>query len=282
VTVVDNNSPDGSGAALQAMFAPAAASTPAAGPETRRDVHVIRSGRNLGFAGGMNRGIAAALGGGAEFVLLVNSDVWLAPDATALLLDAARAHPQSGIFAPLIVSRREPGVIASAGIDYSSATGRMRNRLAGAPLGAAPSQPYRVTAASGCVMLIRRAVFERAGPLDEAYFFSFEDVELCVRAAMAGFATMCVPGARAWHEGSGSMGHRSPRRVYFATRNHLRLASGLEPSAVRRGIRAAGIVGLNVAYVIRSPDAPLFAGLAAVARGARDHLLGRYGADPAA
>jgi GT2 family glycosyltransferase len=246
------------------------------------EVHLVRTGRNLGFSGGVNVGIAEGLARGADFLLLVNSDAWLAPDAIGLLLDASARQPETGIFAPLVLSREEPGRIATAGIDYSTASGRMRNRLAGAPAETAPSQPFPVAAVSGCVMLIRRAVLERAGTFDEQYFFSFEDVEFCVRAAGAGFGTMCVPGARAWHQGAGSMGQRSPRRVYFATRNHLRLAAGLEPSPVRRALRGGVIVGLNVAYVLTSPDAPLVAGLAAVARGTSDHLRGRYGADPAA
>jgi hypothetical protein len=68
--------------------------------------------------------------------------------------------------------------------------------------------------------------------------------------------------------------------VYFATRNHLKLAADAAPSAVpARILRGGFVVGLNLAYVAVSPDAPLIAGLAAVARGTWHHLIGRYGAD---
>ena len=131
-------------------------------------------------------------------------------------------------------------------------------------------------------MLIRRTVFEAAGLFDDAYFFSFEDLDFCMRVREAGFSVLCVPQARAWHEGSRSIGRRSPRRIYFATRNHLRLAGSLEPRPIHRAVRAAFIIGLNTAYVLTSPDAPLWSGLAAVIRGGWHHLLGRYGPDPAA
>jgi GT2 family glycosyltransferase len=131
-------------------------------------------------------------------------------------------------------------------------------------------------------MLIRRSVFEAAGLFDEAYFFSFEDVEFSLRARAAGFQVLCVPEARVWHEGGRSIGRRSPRRIYFATRNHLRLAASLEPRRVRRALTAGSVVALNTAYVLTSADAPLWSGLAAVVRGTWHHLLGRYGADSAA
>ena len=117
---------------------------------------------------------------------------------------------------------------------------------------------------------------------DAAYFFFFEDVDLCLRARAAGFETRCVPGARVYHEGGRTIGARSARRVYFATRNHLRLASRLQPRRLMRTITAGSIVALNTAYVLTSPDAPLLSGLGAVVRGTWHHLLGRYGPDTAA
>ena len=271
ILVVDNSAGDGSG-----RLSPLLQDT------GRQPVRVIDASWNLGFAGGCNVGIDTALRTGAAYVLLVNSDAVLAPDAIAHLLDAAAAYPEAGVLGALIVSREEPDWIVSAGIEYSRTTGRMRNRLTRRPLNDAPRVPFAVAAVTGCVMLIRREVFEAAGLFDEAYFFSFEDVDFCVRAGAAGFSVLCVPEARAWHEGGRSIGRRSPRRIYFATRNHLRLAGSLEQRRIRRGWRAIFIVALNTAYVLTSADAPLWSGLAAVIRGGWHHLLGRYGADPAA
>jgi GT2 family glycosyltransferase len=133
---------------------------------------------------------------------------------------------------------------------------------------------------SGCVMLLTRDVIERVGHFREEYFFSFEDVDLCLRARAAGYRSLCVPAARAYHEGHTSIGRRSPKRLYFATRNHLKMAADASASPrLTRLARGGWIVGLNAAYALTSADAPLVPGLAAVVRGAWHHLRGRYGPD---
>ena len=263
VLVVDNGSGDGSGGRLSSTL-------PAA--------RILEAGSNLGFSGGCNLGIRAGLDEGARFVLLVNSDAVLSPHAMETLLDAARTHPAAGILAPVLLSREEPDRIASAGIRYSSVTGRMRHIAAGQPLSLLPpAEAHAVDAVSGCVMLIRREVFEAVGVLDEEFFFSFEDIEFCLRARRAGFSVLSVPGATAYHEGGRSIGRRSADRVYFATRNHLRLArmagNGRRASWLRGGV----IVGLNAGYVLLSGDTPRIRGFAALARGVWHHLGGRYG-----
>jgi GT2 family glycosyltransferase/glycosyltransferase involved in cell wall biosynthesis len=266
VIVTDNGSADGSDAWLRLAL---------------EGVDVLQTGRNLGFSGGCNAGIRAALRERADFVLLMNSDVVLAPGALGALLDTARDHPGAGVIAPVLLSRDEPDRIASAGISFSARTGRMRHRGAGLPLSLLDAEPVTsVDAVSGCVMLVRRAVFESAGLFDEDYFFSFEDIDFCLRARAAGFDALCTSDALAYHEGGCSIGRRSPRRVYFATRNHLRLAGRMgQDGPAARVLRGGVVVGLNAAYVLLAPDAPLGAGLAAVVRGAWHHVLGRYGAD---
>jgi GT2 family glycosyltransferase/glycosyltransferase involved in cell wall biosynthesis len=269
ILVVDNGSRDGSSAFVR---------------ERLPDIDLLETTRNLGFSGGCNAGICRALDRGAEAVLLVNSDAVLRPDAVGALLGAAGDCPDAGVLGALIVSREEPDHVASAGLTFSERTGRMRHRDAGARIAhVAPSHPHDVTAISGCVMWIRADVFRRIGLLDEEYFYSFEDLDFCMRARRAGFRVMLVPAAIAYHEGGRSIGRRSPDRVYFATRNHLKLArSTLAGTGVSHAARGALIVGMNAAYAVLSPQVPLVSGLAAVVRGACDHLRGRYGAGPVA
>jgi len=264
IFIVDNASGDGSAGRLRGSL---------------EGIRVIESPTNAGFSGGCNIGIRAALDRGAEFILLLNSDVVLAPDAIGHMLAAMEGHPGIGIVAPVLLSREEPDHVSSAGISFSRQTGRMRHRAAGRRVAALePGAVQIVDAVSGCVMLIRRAVFERAGLLDEAYFFSFEDIDFCLRARDAGFQTACVQDAVGYHEGGRTIGRRSARRVYFATRNHLRLAAQAG-TARGRSLRAGIVVGLNAAYVLVSPEAPLVRGALALLRGARHHFIGRYGPD---
>jgi GT2 family glycosyltransferase len=147
----------------------------------------------------------------------------------------------------------------------------------------APLQPGRsgvrpVDGVTGCAMLIAREVFERIGLFEEEYFFSFEDLDFCLRARDAGFASVCVLDAFAYHRGSRSIGPRSPQRLYFAARNHLLLAKRAAPRVVVESApRALWIVALNLAHAMRGSTAPWALGVGHVLRGIGHHLIGRYG-----
>jgi GT2 family glycosyltransferase len=93
ILVVDNGSTDGSVAAIRAAF---------------RDVELIETGRNLGYAGGNNVGIERAVAEGADYVLVLNNDTTCAPDLIDRLLDAAARHPRAGMFCPRILYLNDP------------------------------------------------------------------------------------------------------------------------------------------------------------------------------
>ena len=242
----------------------------------------LRTGGNLGFSGGMNAGIREALARGAGAVLLTNSDVIVPPDCLARLGEALASRPDAGIAGPMVLARSDPGRVASLGMSYAAASGRMRHGGFGAALASvSPARGGDVDGVSGCLMLVRREVFDAIGPLDDDYFFSFEDLDFCLRARRAGFATVLARSAVVYHEGSKSMGSDTPRRLFFAARNHLLLAQRADPSAGRLAAltRSSSIVLLNVAHALRSRGGSLPARLAAVARGVRDYARGRFGAD---
>ncbi|HEX6792191.1 MAG TPA: glycosyltransferase family 2 protein, partial [Candidatus Krumholzibacteria bacterium] len=66
--------------------------------------------------------------------------------------------------------------------------------------------------ASGCAMLVRREVFEKAGELDPGYRAYFEDADFCLRARAAGFRIRYAPAAKVWHRISASTGGQLSRR----------------------------------------------------------------------
>ena len=244
-------------------------------------VSCLVSGGNLGFSGGMNAGIRQALARGADAVLLVNSDVILPPDCAGIL-ERQLHQPGTGIVGPVLRSRSDPRLITSLGMQYSPSTGRMRHLGAGDSTAAASAMVTRaVDAISGCVMLVRREVFEKIGLLPEDYFFSFEDLDFCLKARDAGYATVIAGEATAYHEGGRSIGAESSRRLYFAARNHLLVASRRSLSSGRssRLARSISIVAFNLAHAVISTGGTLPSRLYAVARGTRDYVGGRYGSD---
>ncbi len=241
----------------------------------------IHTGRNLGFAGGTNTGIRHALARGAEAILLVNSDVVIRPDCVTRLRLALDSTPGAGIAGPVVLRRSEPDRIDSRGLSFAPGTGRMRVTGADeeADLTALPSA-RTVDAVSGCVMLVRRDVFDAVGLFDEDYFFGFEDLDFCLRARQAGFLTVLAGRAVAYHEGSRSIGRRSREQLYFAARNHLRLAAKIAPDtgAAATMLRTASIVALNLAHAVKPGGGSVGGRVAAVIRGTRDYAAGRFGA----
>jgi GT2 family glycosyltransferase/glycosyltransferase involved in cell wall biosynthesis len=247
--------------------------------EVMGEITFVSAGGNTGFPAGVNLGIRHALAEGATHVMLVNSDVMLPVSTLRTLLDALASDPTRGIAAPVIAARQLPDIVASAGMRFSDVSGRMRHALVGTSMQQRFAAWQPVAGVSGCAMLLTREVFDAVGLLPESYFFSFEDLAFCLDVRQHGFNVGVVGNAVAYHEGSRSMGATSPRRLYFASRNHLLLASTRPGSWLARTGRATAIIGYNAAYAFRSSGAAFPARLAAVARGVRDHLRGRYGSD---
>ena len=234
---------------------------------------------NLGFSGGMNLGIRDALERGSQFVLLVNSDAAVSPACIGTLEQALVDTPHAGIAGPRIQSSRSPRETISLGLRYAPALGRMRDRAADSAGAHATDGIERVDAVSGCVMLVRHEVFASIGLFDEDYFFSFEDLDFCLKAARAGYASLLVRSATALHDGSRSIGPQSTRRLYFAARNHLLLGRRMAPTPGRLAAasRFAAIVALNAAHAATADGGTLTERLGAVWAGTRDYLAGRYG-----
>ncbi len=262
--VVDNDSGDGSTSFLRARLGPA---------------RVLSSERNRGFAGGVNAGIERALRQGAERVLVVNGDLRVEARTVARLAQALDADPSLGIVGPVLVSAAAPDRVDTDGISFDARTGRMLHRGFGTAW--LPRAGVRqVDAVSGACMLITRRMLEQVGLFAEEYFFTFEDLDLCLRARAAGFGVACVDDAIAFHEGGASLATRASRRSYFAVRNHLMLAREHAPGGpFSRAARAAAIVALNAAHVALRGERPRTAGLLAMARGVTDYLRGRSGPD---
>jgi GT2 family glycosyltransferase len=231
--------------------------------------------RNLGYAGGMNAGLRALVTAGCDRILLLNDDASLEPGALRRMAEAL-GDPSLAAVGPVVLRARD-GRVESRGARFEPAWGRMRllghGEVYESAEGLVPAESL-----SGAAWMIRATALERIGPLDEAYFLSFEETDWCLRARQAGFRLAVVTGALARHEGSRSQGPASPSRLYYAVRNHLRAAERHRPlAAVPRLCRRALIVALNLGHALRQDQVPRGAGLRAVFQGVRDFRRGVTG-----
>lgn len=231
VFVVDNASADGSPAMVAAEF-PAAT--------------LIPLDRNLGFAGGNNVAIRRCRG---DRILLLNPDATVAPDTIGTLCDVMDRWPRAAVVGPRILN--PDGSLQSSGYRFPTLLREIRqskrvDRLIAAVAGAdpEPSPPVAETEvdwSDGACMLLRRAVVEAIGPLDEQYFLFNEEVDWCFNARKAGWSVVVAPQADVWHHrgqsssntGKGSLATSLlvETRLRYYRKNHS-LATALAAAAV--------------------------------------------------
>lgn len=206
IVVVDNG--DGASAVLD--------------PErTSIPTEVIRTGRNTGYAGGMNVGIERAKTLGAEAVALLNDDVVVEPAWLAPLLDALRDDPRLGAVQPkLLFAGTDPPVVNSVGVELDR-EGSGNDIGYGIPDGPAFGEPRDVMACTGGAVVIRREFLDDVGSFDERFFLYYEDVDLALRGAERGWRQRCVPASRVWHRGSATVAATGTLAARLRERNRL-------------------------------------------------------------
>lgn len=176
----------------------------------------IRLEVNRGVSHALNRGIEQSTG---EWIVLLNNDVRLAPDWLSLLLDSS-TEGDTWFATGKVLSSTLPGLLDGAG-DAACRGGTAWRIGHGRPDGPLFSEPRPTFFPSATAALFRREFFDRAGLFDESFFAYLEDVELGMRAARLGLSGRYVPGAVAWHVGSGTLGQWSDRTVVWITRHQL-------------------------------------------------------------
>jgi len=210
ITVVDNASKDGTPILLRDRF-----------PEVR----LLAMAKNLGFARAVNQGAA---GTGGDLVLMLNPDAELRPGALAAMLDDLSRDPRRGAISPRVEradGRLDPACrrsFPSPSVAFFRLIGLSRLGRGSARLGAynlthiPPDRAIAVDSGTGACLLVRRALWDRIGGLDEGYFMYGEDLELCWQIHQLGMAVWYEPKALVLHhKGRSSEQVALPMLIHF-------------------------------------------------------------------
>lgn len=202
VIVVDNLSGDDSVAAARAAF-PAAI--------------VLAEPKNGGFAYGVNRGLERANG---RWVLLLNTDAEASWTEIERFLAAAERHPEAAVFGPNVTDEhgRPQRTVWQKHLPRHALPEALF--LEGALATPQPTTDREVDCVSGCVFLIRRAMLERIGGLDERFWMYYEEEDFCERVRQAGSHVRWLPDATFVHFGgfSANLAAEKTFLAYFESR----------------------------------------------------------------
>lgn len=206
VIVVDNASQQDEATAIQQRY-----------PQ----VKVIRSEKNLGFAGGNNLGIKAAQG---KYIFLLNNDTILRPQISNIrpLIDRLETSPKIGVVCPKIRFVWDNNPIQFAGFTpLSRITIRNRSIGFGEEDHGQYNVPHSTPYAHGAAMMIKREVVDKVGLMPECYFLYYEELDWSMMTTRAGYEIWYEPACTIYHKESQSTGPNSPLRTYYIARNRL-------------------------------------------------------------
>jgi GT2 family glycosyltransferase len=141
-----------------------------------------------------------ALEAGADYVLVLNNDVFAEPSMVSELAALMEKHRSCAACQPLLLQAREASTIASAGVRLCL-SGRAWDDLQGAPVSSAPKQSAPIAGATGGALFLRAEALRETGGFDPDYVMYFEDVDLSLRIRRRGHDIRLAPEARALHVG---------------------------------------------------------------------------------
>ena len=183
-------------------------------------VKLLPQKKNLGFCAGNNVGARAAAG---EYLLLLNNDTALRPDALAGMLAVMEEKGETcfGVF-PKVLFYDEPSVINAFGVVWNHEMQWKDIRVGLLDFGQF-KEPEQVFGSIFAAVLVRRDVFFDIGMFDEAFFSFGEDFDVCYRANLMGYKFFTAPKAEVLHKYHGSLiKKKKPEYSHFLyIRNYL-------------------------------------------------------------
>ncbi len=213
VVVVDNGSTDGSADDVAGMSG----------------VKVVRAGENLGFGAACNLGAGK---GDSSYILFLNPDTRVDRESLGVPLEFMERPENADVGICGIQLLDEPGGVSCSCSRFPTLT-----RLVLGALGVEKLPAFRaagmkmaewdhgdtrpVDQVMGAFFLMRRDLFETLGGFDERFFVYFEEVDLSYRACEAGWRSVFLAGAQAFHAGGGTSSQVKAHRLFYSLRSRL-------------------------------------------------------------
>jgi len=234
VVVVDNGSTDGSAQMVREYYP---------------NVTLIENQENTGFAKANNQAIRLSSG---RYILLLNSDAFLSPNATQRMIQIMEDDPSIGI-AGAMLEYPDGRIQVSHGSlpDFRSELLSLFGLDKFHEPVRSSEEYFETGTVNGAGMLIRKSLIDRIGLLDESFFMFSEEVDLCNRCHKAGAKVVHVPSAIIIHLEAGSTG-QTVQRVIRLYKGKLHYFHKYYGSKAEARLRRAMLVSAKVKSIVYS------------------------------
>ncbi len=195
--------------------------------EEHARVHVVETGKPIGFSEANNVGVAWAKRhiGHADYYYFLNNDTESRPDTLSELVAALRERPKAAAAGPLTLIQAFPDHLNSLGINvtvdawgWDEGIGQKLEAYGPLP------EAREVLTVTGSAYLLDAEVYDQVGGWTEAYEWYFEDIDLGIKVWKQGREVLHVPQAEILHRVSATMTVDAERKRYYFWRNRLVLA----------------------------------------------------------
>ena len=178
--VIDNSSPDGSGAELRQVIS--------------NDQEFLQMERNTGYAGANNEGIQRALAAGADYIMIVNPDIRLSKHSVKSYVDVLSENKDAGALNPVQLDPEGKAVdpVFLKGIIET-------HRIKVSELFEGTNQEWGVGTLYGACLILRASTIEKVGGFDPLYFAYGEETDLCRRITFHGYKLLVTGRAPVRH-----------------------------------------------------------------------------------
>jgi len=186
IILIDNYSTDDSLASLEQEF---------------KDLIILKSNENLGFAGGNNMGIQYAIDKGYQYTMLLNNDVEVESNFLEPLVEQLDSHSHIGAVQPLIYFHHDRSIIWNAGSKFNPWLGIfISNGYNQRDDGQKERfKEKKIDWITGCAFMVKTEILAQIGTLNHQFFIYYEDVDLSFRIKEAGYKLAYVPKSVIYH-----------------------------------------------------------------------------------
>ena len=183
------------------------------------EILLLKSIKNLGFAGGNNLGIAQAKG---KYILLLNNDIEVKPDFLEPLVAKLESDNSIGAVSPKIKFFHQPDIIQFAG---QAPINHYTMRSFGYGYKAVDKGQFDKDSIThflhGAAMMVPKSVIQKVGLMPECYFLFYEELDWCSSIKRAGFQLWYVHNSTVLHKESMSVGKMSETKTYYMNRSRF-------------------------------------------------------------